>query len=86
VDRSNIRRIEVDTVEIWRIINIIDDDPHPIHVHLVDFLILDRQLLMFLIFKKTGNLIFTGPPIPPDPYERDIKIPFGPPLLSLLPL
>jgi spore coat protein A len=74
-------RIEVDTVEIWRIINTIDDDPHPIHVHLVDFQILDRQPFDVSQFQKTGNLIFTGPPIPPDPYEMGLKdtvrTPFG---------
>ncbi|SDM80343.1 Multicopper oxidase [Paenibacillus sp. yr247] len=36
-------RIELHTVEVWRIINLIDDDPHPIYLHLVDFQILDRQ-------------------------------------------
>jgi spore coat protein A len=66
-------RIEVDTVEIWRIINLIDDDPHPIHVHLVDFQILDRQPFDVSQFQKTGKLIFTGPPAPPDPYERGFK-------------
>jgi spore coat protein A len=73
--------IEVNTVEIWRIINIIDDDPHPIHIHLVDFQILDRQPFDAAHFQKTGSLIFTGPPAPPDPYERGLKdtvrTPFG---------
>ena len=80
IDRIS-ERIEVDTVEIWRIINIIDDDPHPIHLHLVDFQILDRQPFDVSQFQKTGNLIFTGPPTPPDPYERGLKdtvrTPFG---------
>ncbi|WP_018395728.1 multicopper oxidase [Bacillus sp. 37MA] len=80
IDRIS-ERIEVDTVEIWRIINIIDDDPHPIHLHLVDFQILDRQPFDVSHFQKTGNLIFTGPPIPPDPYETGLKdtvrTPFG---------
>ncbi|MCZ8513216.1 multicopper oxidase [Paenibacillus filicis] len=72
-------RMEVDTVEIWRIINIIDDDPHPIHLHLVDFQILDRQPFDVSHFQKTGKLIFTGPPVPPHPYERGFKDTVGTP-------
>ena len=58
IDRIS-ERIEVDTVEIWRIINLIDDDPHPIHLHLVDFQILERQPFDVSQFQKNGNLIFT---------------------------
>ncbi|SEP18274.1 multicopper oxidase family protein [Paenibacillus sp. OV219] len=80
IDRIS-EKIEVDTVEIWRIINIIDDDPHPIHLHLVDFQILDRQPFDVSHYQKTGNLIFTGSPNPPDPYEKGLKdtvrTPFG---------
>jgi len=78
IDRIS-ERIELDTVEIWRIINIIDDDPHPIHLHLVDFLILNRQPFDVSQFQKNGNLIFTGPPIPPNPYEMGLKDTVGPP-------
>ncbi|MCC3359584.1 multicopper oxidase family protein [Bacillus sp. REN16] len=74
-------RIQVNTVEVWRIINIIDDDPHPIHLHLVDFQILGRQPFDVSHFKNTGKLIFTGPPIHARPYERGLKdtvqTPFG---------
>ncbi|CAG7654930.1 multicopper oxidase family protein [Paenibacillus allorhizosphaerae] len=72
-------KIEVDTVEIWRIINLIDDDPHPIHLHLVDFQILDRQPFDVSHFQKTGSLIFTGPPAPPNPYETGLKDTVGTP-------
>jgi len=78
IDRIS-ERIELDTVEIWRIINIIDDDPHPIHLHLVDFLILNRQPFDVSQFQKNGNLIFTGPPIPPNPYEMGLKDTVGTP-------
>ncbi|WP_233277418.1 multicopper oxidase domain-containing protein [Paenibacillus durus] len=54
------------------------DDPHPIHLHLVNFQILDRQPFDASHFQKTGNLIFTGPPTPPNPYEMGLKE-FGPP-------
>ncbi|WP_152667866.1 multicopper oxidase family protein [Aneurinibacillus tyrosinisolvens] len=80
IDRIS-ERIEVNTVEVWRIINIIDDDPHPIHLHLIDFQILDRQPFDVSHFQKTGNLIFTGPPTPPNPYEMGskdtVRTPFG---------
>jgi spore coat protein A, manganese oxidase len=74
-------RIQVNTVEIWRLINIVDDDPHPIHVHLVDFEILDRRPFDVSHFQKTGLLVYTGPPVAPDPYEKGLKdtvrAPFG---------
>lgn len=73
--------IEVGTVEIWRFINVIDDFPHPIHVHLVDFQILERQPFDVAHFQRTGKLLFTGPAVPPEPYERGLKdtvqTPFG---------
>ncbi|MBW7457309.1 multicopper oxidase domain-containing protein [Paenibacillus sepulcri] len=72
IDRIS-EKIEVNTVEIWRFINIINDDPHPIHLHLVDFQILDRQPFDVAHFEETGNLIFPGPPDPPEPYETGLK-------------
>jgi spore coat protein A len=78
IDRIS-ERIEVDTVEIWRIINIIDDDPHPIHIHLIDFQILNRQPFDVAQFHKNGKLIFTGPPVPPNPYETGLKDTVGTP-------
>jgi spore coat protein A len=73
--------IEVDSIEVWRIINVINDVPHPIHIHLVGFQILGRQPFDVSHFQKTGNLIFTGPSIPPEPYEKGLKdtvqSPFG---------
>ncbi|MMZ58327.1 Spore coat protein A [compost metagenome] len=78
IDRIS-ERIEVNTVEVWRIINTIDDDPHPIHLHLVDFQILGRQPFDVSHFQKTGNLIFTGPPVPPNLYEMGLKDTVRPP-------
>jgi spore coat protein A, manganese oxidase len=60
------------SVEIWRLINT-TPDTHPIHLHLVRFRILNRQPFDVQHFKKTGKLIFTGPPVPPAPYERGLK-------------
>jgi spore coat protein A len=57
------------SVEIWRLINT-TGDWHPKHVHLVEFQILDRQPFDITTFQNTGQLVFTGPPVPPDPNER----------------
>ncbi|MBO0801371.1 MAG: multicopper oxidase domain-containing protein, partial [Blastocatellia bacterium] len=57
----------VGTTEIWRIINK-TDDAHPIHVHLVQFQILDRQ--PFDVDQYPQNLVFTGPAAPPNVNER----------------
>ena len=56
------------STEIWRIINR-TDDAHPIHVHLVQFQILDRQ--PFDVHRD--SLVFTGPAVPPPAHEQ-----FGP--------
>ena len=53
------------STEIWRIINR-TDDAHPIHVHLVQFQILDRQPFD----AERDSLVFTGPAVPPPDHER----------------
>ena len=55
------------SVEIWRIINT-TGDAHPIHVHLVQFQILDRQ--PFDVDQYPDRLVFTDPRVPPPPSER----------------
>jgi spore coat protein A len=55
------------STEIWRIINT-TGDAHPIHVHLVQFNILDRQ--PFDLDKYPGTLEFTGPRVTPPANER----------------
>jgi len=62
----------LNTIEIWRLINT-SPGTHPIHLHLVRFQILDRQPYDVEEFDKTGKLVFTGPPVPPEPYERGFK-------------
>jgi len=54
------------SVEIWRIINI-TGDAHPIHVHLVQFQILDRQ---HFDINQYPNLVFDQPPQAPENNER----------------
>lgn len=62
----------LDSVEIWRLINT-TVDTHPIHLHLVRFQILDRQPYDVDHFVRTGELVFTGRRVPPEPYERGFK-------------
>ncbi len=57
----------VDSTEIWRVINT-TGDAHPIHVHLVQFRILDRQ--PFDPDQYPQKLVFTGPPVPASEDER----------------
>ncbi len=62
----------LDSVEIWTLVNL-TDDTHPIHLHLVRFQILDRRRFDFDAYRKTGKLVFTGPPIPPEAHEAGWK-------------
>ena len=64
------------STEIWRFINA-TPDTHPIHVHLVEFEVLDRQQFNVDSFKVTRTVDFTNPatgrPYPvqaPDPSEQ----------------
>ena len=50
------------TTEVWRIINT-TGDAHPIHVHLVQFQILDRR--PFNPDRYPDDLVYTGPAEPP---------------------
>lgn len=60
------------TVEIWRLINL-TDFTHPIHVHLIEFHILDRRPFDVAEYHRSGQLRFTGEPISPEPFERGWK-------------
>jgi spore coat protein A len=57
----------LNSVEIWRLINT-TSDAHPIHVHLIQFQVLDRQ--PFDTDQYPGQLVFTGPKMPPAANER----------------
>lgn len=56
------------SVEVWRIINT-TGDAHPIHIHLVQFQILDRQPFDPDAF-AAGTLVFTGDRVQPPDNER----------------
>ncbi len=60
------------TTEIWELVNL-TGDTHPIHLHLVHFFILDRIPFNQQAYEKSGKIVYTGTPIPPDPNERGPK-------------
>ncbi len=59
-------------IEMWRIINQ-GIAVHPIHIHLIQFQILDRIPFDTATFNATGQLRFTGQPQPPSPGETGWK-------------
>ncbi len=60
------------TTEVWRFINR-TGDTHPMHIHLIDFQILDRQPYDEDAYDATGELVFTGPAEAPDANEMGWK-------------
>ncbi|MHB1154096.1 MAG: multicopper oxidase family protein [Eubacteriales bacterium] len=65
-------KIELGSTEVWNIINS-GAGTHPIHVHLVQFQILDRQPFDTEEYTTSGTVKFTGPAILPDENERGWK-------------
>ncbi len=63
------------TTEIWRFVNA-SGITHPMHMHLVAFQVLDRQPFVL----QSGQIVTTGPAVPPDPSEMGWKdtAPVGP--------
>ncbi len=60
------------TTEIWYLINL-TPDTHPIHIHLIDFLILDRRKFDVDKYNRDKIIEYQGPSIPPEPQERGRK-------------
>jgi spore coat protein A len=63
--------VQLGSVEKWRFINT-TDDAHPMHLHLVQFQILQRQGFNAAAFHQ-GVLEFVGMPRPPQPNEAGWK-------------
>jgi spore coat protein A, manganese oxidase len=57
------------SLEIWSFANT-TGDVHPIHLHLVQFQVLNRQPFDTKTYLATGKLVFTGIPMPPESNER----------------
>lgn len=62
----------MDSIEVWNLVNL-TNGAHPIHVHLVQFKILDRRFFDERKYLEEGKLEFIGDPIPPHEYERGWK-------------
>jgi len=62
----------LNTTEIWNLINLTNSG-HPMHVHLVAFEVLWRRTFDVAHFQATGDLVFTGPELPPAPNEHGLK-------------
>jgi spore coat protein A, manganese oxidase len=57
------------SMEIWSLVNT-TGDIHPMHLHLVQFQVLNRQPFDARRFLATGQLQYTAPPMPPETNER----------------
>jgi spore coat protein A len=62
----------LDEVEIWRIFNA-GPAVHPIHIHLIQFQVLDRIPFDVDTYNRNGQIRFTGSPVPPEPQEAGWK-------------
>jgi len=60
------------STEIWSFVNI-TSDVHPLHVHLVQFQVLNRQAFDVPIYLQTGKIVFTGRPMAPESNERPAR-------------
>lgn len=60
---------KLNTIEMWNLVNT-TGDAHPKHIHLVQFQVLNRQPFDVDQWNANGKIVFTGPPILPDPNER----------------
>lgn len=60
------------STEIWYLINL-SPDSHPIHIHLIDFQVIDRRNFDVDRYNKEKTIHYTGPPLPPEPQERGWK-------------
>ncbi|WP_200411105.1 multicopper oxidase family protein [Virgibacillus salexigens] len=60
------------STEIWSIINV-TGFTHPIHLHLVQFQVLDRTPFNLEKFNQDGSIVYTGSAVKPKPNERGWK-------------
>lgn len=63
---------ELGATEIWSLINM-TNFTHPIHIHLIQFQVLDRRPFDLEHYNKTGEIVFTGDVKPPELNERGWK-------------
>jgi spore coat protein A len=63
---------KLDSVEIWSFVNL-TEDTHPIHLHLVRFQVLDRQLFDADEYQTSGAMRLQGGRLPPEAGETGWK-------------
>ncbi|WP_026684825.1 multicopper oxidase family protein [Heyndrickxia coagulans] len=63
---------QLGATEIWSLMNI-TAFTHPIHIHLIQFQILDRRPFDLNLYNQDGQIVYTGPAVPPEPNERGWK-------------
>ena len=63
---------KLNTTEIWRFINT-TDDTHPMHLHLVQFQILERQSFEIQKYMDSGVIQYKSKPRPPEKNEMGWK-------------
>jgi spore coat protein A len=56
------------TTEVWKILNL-TPDTHPIHLHLVNFQIVQRRPFNVATYLATGVVNYTGPAVAPPTNE-----------------
>jgi spore coat protein A len=64
------------STEIWTFVNGVTPGTHPLHLHLVQFQVLDRQDFDVTLYRAPatqGQISLMGDPIPPDPNEMGWK-------------
>ena len=60
------------STEVWNLVNT-TGDAHPIHVHLVEFQVLERQKFSQPVWDQQHRLVYTGRPQAPAPNERPAR-------------
>ena len=60
------------TTEIWSFVNV-TNVPHPMHIHLVQFQLLDHRAFNVELYNENGQIELVGPTIPPKINERGWK-------------
>jgi spore coat protein A, manganese oxidase len=65
-------KVLINSLEIWSLVNL-TQDPHPVHLHLVRFQVLDRRPFDQFAYNADGTIKYTGPALPPDANETGWK-------------
>lgn len=71
-DDPEITQVKLNDVENWCFINLTEDS-HPIHLHLVKFIIVGRRPFNVEHFNETNEIAFTGDLKSSEPYEKSFK-------------